>query len=125
MTGNSPSKPLELSDFKFSRATIEVRTALNFLLWDRIGTIWSEFKSHHPHLKLMSASPADTSFSLENKLTFNISMKTTDVLECTSIAATEFRPSQTLKGLEEHFSELLSITISQLELVEFTRVGLR
>lgn len=119
------TKPLELTDFSFVRATLELRCVPNYLHWDRSGSIWTRFIEKKPNLKIVEASPGKTVFTLGSKYSFAISLNTLETDGYTSIAATANEPHASLKDLSELAEVFVEIVVRELEISEYKRIGLR
>jgi len=53
---------LDFNSFKTDTATIELRFAPSFLMWDRSGALWTEIQSRFPELKYSNVQPSQQVF---------------------------------------------------------------
>lgn len=59
--------PVDLAVFKIQQATLELRYATAFLLWDRAGTIWRRIASYYPETAPKNVQPNVQTFSLDER----------------------------------------------------------
>jgi hypothetical protein len=114
-----------LSQFCLNQANFELRTAPNFLHWDRAGAIWTEVVSRLPGLKLQQGEPNKTAFSLGNKYVFSAFLDNSGLAPHTTILGTAYRPNRSMKEFGELLRIFVEIVQRELEIADYTRIGLR
>ena len=103
------------------RATVEIRYAPAYLLWDRAGQLWTTCLEKWPNLKNVEAIPARTVFHLEREGITNYEF----VAELQNARIIAHRPKSNLKEFSEMVSEFFGFIIKILELNSFERIGFR
>lgn len=106
-----------LSDFKLSRAILEIRYANSYILWDRAGKIWESVNKKWPTISVVHAEPGITQFMIERKYELSIQ------LDKASVRA--FYPQQNLKEFTQVVVSFYDLLIEILGINEFYRIGFR
>lgn len=108
----------DLSQFSVNRATLEVRFDFAFALWDRAGGIASDLrKIHFPNLQSKQAEPNLQVLQLAPQVQCSIQADKAFII-CGA-------PTSNLLTLKEASAKFFPLIIERLELVDFTRIGLR
>jgi hypothetical protein len=105
--------PLDIDDLDFSSFAFEIR--YTYLLWDRAGIIWKRLNKIFPETPLVSSQP---NLVHMRSRAFELSW------EPQRAVIQIFDPDQ-LKGAPRLTAQFGEVIASELELEEFTRVGLR
>ncbi len=108
---------LDFSDLHLRQAAFELRFSKNYLLWDRSGLIWREVARKFTALEVEHAEPGKIIFRL-------------DKLQQTSLEPerwwiTAHEPTASLESFFEVAASLSEIVVRNLELAEYSRLGLR
>jgi hypothetical protein len=109
--------PFNLAQFVVQQAVLEIRYAQAFTLWDRTGAIWHQVQRKYPEAKAKVTQP--------NQIIVRIADRIEGQLAIDRAHAAVFYPSSDLKSLKEVANVFLSATISQLEIADLSRIGLR
>lgn len=110
---------LRFDDLRPYQASFEIKFEHALLVWDRSGSLWSAVLRRIPNLKMQRAEPNKVIFASTGEHESQL------VAESGRIVASEFNPDRKLTQLTEMASVLTSAAVEALDLVEFTRVGLR
>ena len=108
---------MNIKDFQFERSVFEFRYSQSYLHWDRAGVLWHAALSKWPKLKRTRGEPNITSFMLENDYEISVMVDKTNII-C-------YYPKSNLADFIEKAHYFLGSVTRQLEIEQFTRVGLR
>jgi hypothetical protein len=108
--------PVDLAIFKIQQATLELRYATAFLLWDRAGAIWRRIASYYPETAPKNVQTNVQTFSLDE-----ITDASIQVERC-SVSTMHVGNLDNLKKMSGILCEEV---ISKLEIKIIDRVGFR
>ena len=108
---------MDLSDFELEKSIFEFRYSPSYLHWDKAGFLWNDAQIKWPKLKIKRGEPNATSFTLDN--TYEIAV----TLEKASVVC--YFPKSDLADFIEKVDYFVGATSKQLDISQFTRVGLR
>jgi hypothetical protein len=108
--------PLTILDFKLRQATCELRYPDAFLIFDKTGDIYHELGKKFTNLKSDAATPAQTQMTADEGV---ISV------EQQILRLTDNDPDLVLEKFAPNFKTLFDCVVDRLDLVAFTRIGLR
>ena len=108
---------MDLIDFELEQSIFEYRYSPSYLHWDKAGALWNDAQIKWPKLKVKRGEPNVTSFVLDNAYEFAVTPEKASVV-C-------FFPKSDLADFIEKVDYSLKATTKQLEITQYTRVGLR
>jgi len=108
--------PLALTDFKMTQATCEVRYEDAYLIYDRTGHVFHEIRGSFTDLKVINASPPQTSFRCDEG-TFAL-----EVGQCRFRSQKGDTKREVYAGQCKRFFDSV---VGNLDIKVFTRIGLR
>ena len=108
---------LDLNAFKLTSSVLEYRYASNFLIWDRVGSFWSNLLTNYPAATLKTAEPNKTHVKISSDLDGVVS------IDRAFVSSAGRKPNrQALIDFAEPFTRTL---IANLNVTSFTRIGYR
>jgi hypothetical protein len=111
---------MRYADLELERATVEIRYARAYLLWDRAGLLWRTLEDKWPDLGSIEANPAKSVFRLDtDEASYEL------VVELDAARVIGHRPKPNLKEFSEIVSEFFRAVSNSLALCEFNRIGFR
>ena len=108
---------MDLSEFELERSIFEFRYSPSYLHWDKAGVLWNDAQTKWPKLKLKRGEPNVTSFMLDNTYEIAVTVDKASVV-C-------YFPESDLADFIEKVDYFLGATTKQLDISQYTRVGLR
>lgn len=108
---------INLDELKLISATLEVRYAPQFAVWDRSGAIWTEVSQSYPSIRHKQAEPNSVTVELEDKLSALISIDRAHV--------TSQLPGAGLPKLKEATDAIITAFVKYVPVQFYTRIGMR
>lgn|GEM_PF-1316387 len=108
---------MDLSTFKLLSATLEVRYEKAFRLWDYSGRLWAKVANMWPNLKIGTAQPNVSTFSLDERYQLSVALDKSHIGDTAPISS--------LKDFTEKTKDFVKVISQSLEIEYFTRVGFR
>lgn len=108
---------IDISHFSIAKVTFEARFGHAYLVWDRSGTLWTAAAKQLPNTKLVKAEP--------NSVVFTCDPLTELAVKLDRISLTAFRAKNDLTEFSQTAEKMVEIARSNLEISEFTRLGVR
>jgi hypothetical protein len=108
---------MDISEMKLGKGIFEFKYNQSLLLWDRAGTVWTEMKMEWPKLEARNIEPSRGAFVEEGKKEFHVELDKSHVVM--------LYPQNTLRDFIDIVKLFLPLISKQLEINEFTRLGLR
>jgi hypothetical protein len=108
---------IDIRDFTLFSAALELRYPPRFLIWDKIGTFWTELIEYHPELRVKKADAKETAVQLDRT--------TNGVVQIEKAWLVNHLPSNDLKELKGYAKVFVPNLTTILGTQLFTRIGMR
>jgi hypothetical protein len=108
---------LSLSDFKAETVVFEVRFPACYALWDKSGSLWTRMLDQWPSLKNVDASPAKTTFSLDDKFALAVELE--------KAFGIGYLSRTNSKDFLETIQSFIDGVTKELRIQNYTRIGFR
>ena len=112
----TPTTPMHIAEeLPLELCVFELRYNPAFLLWDRVGEVWTAMLHANPQLRVSSVQP--------NQQTFET--KTVQIYLDISMVRVSARGPKAIGDLNDNMANMLDLVAEKLKLKSFTRAGFR